>query len=480
MIIVNTAKSSTLSGVEKTRILGWANIVIPKFFDEQNKRRIDTKLKTLTPEKNSKITGLATNPNRLFNDNKNSSGGGVSSLSIMGGWLATKMANLLGKLIPKSIRSIPTKLKAFKTRTLKRITPRPIRQFLAKSTSTIRNIKRSFGKSTPRKLIPTMKSGIKSITSKAVSPLGKILSPISNNTSSFIQNVGKSSKKIGGKLYQITKSVGKRFGDVSVESAKKIVNASASKVISSSGGMTKLMTKLTTKVPVIGGLIEAAMATYDIKGMKNKLSKGEITMDQLQHDAGKRVITGVSGMIGSVGGAVLAGALGSIIPVAGTTLGAVVGAIGGDLAGRFFGGLISDYILPEKYTKTVGAFVTGTPPPKDEMQDFIIKDGKVHKFSNKDELMGLKSGGAINEFLQSRPKNDSYIRLVEIGLTANSYLMAIANNTAILAKGDKSNSAASPIIVQAPNTTSRASNKSSYINIYDNRSGYATSPYSLG
>ena len=114
------------------------------------------------------------------------------------------------------------------------------------------------------------------------------------------------------------------------------------------------------------------------------------------------------------------------------------------------------------------------------MQDFIIKDGKVHKFSNKDELMGLKSGGAINEFLQSRPKNDSYIRLVEIGLTANSYLMAIANNTAILAKGDKSNSAASPIIVQAPNTTSRTSNKSSYINIYDNRSGYATSPYSLG
>lgn len=338
-----------------------------------------------------------------------------------------------------------------------------------------------------KSLVPDV---VKKTAAPAKSFLGKALSVGKNILSSGAEIVGKgvsSGAKIVGKgvsaVAQGATALGKGAASMTASAAKKTVSIAAKGAIKSAGGMLGLLGKIAgkglSKIPIIGPAIESAMAMYDIASMKDKLAKGEITVDQLQKDAGKRVISGVTGMLGSASGAVLAGTLGSIIPGAGTALGAIAGGILGDTAGRFLGGLVTDYIIPEKYTKTIGAFVTKTTPPKEEMQDFIIKDGQLHKFSQKDEIMGLKSGGAINEFLRGNGNNSIMNKVVSIGVTSNNYLKLIANNTAIMAKNmNNGGSAISPptMVVTPPLPT----NSKQMISIPDNRDGYFNSVYSLG
>jgi hypothetical protein len=239
--------------------------------------------------------------------------------------------------------------------------------------------------------------------------------------------------------------------------------------------MGKLTAKGAARVPIIGPAIEAALATYDIAAMKKK----GLSDSELQEQAGKRVISGVSGMVGAAGGAALLGALGSVVPFAGNALGLIVGGMAGDLAGRYLGGLITDYVIPKKYTKTIGAFVTGTTPPKDEMQDFIIKNGKVHKFSNKDEIMGMKTGGAINEFLKEGSGNNQTMQMiVDANNISNQYLKAIAHNTAMMVqKFSNQSSGGSPVVVS--NSSPKAPPTKQMMTIPNNRAGYSSSAYAL-
>jgi hypothetical protein len=340
--------------------------------------------------------------------------------------------------------------------------------------------------------LKTVKDGMKSVAGKSKGFLSNVLSSgktiVSKSVRLATKGAGltaKGVKAVGTGVVKGTVAIGKGAASLTASAAKKTVSSAASGIIKSSGGMVKLMGRLTAKgaakVPIIGPAIEAAFTAKDIKDMKEKLAKGEITEEQLQKDAGKRVITGVTGMLGGASGAVLAGALGSIIPVAGTALGAIAGGLLGDTAGRFLGGLVTDYVIPEKYTKTIGAFVTGTTPPKEEMQDFIIKDGKVHKFSKKDEVMGMKSGGAINDFLKSQHGTQSALYILyKINHMSAQYLGMIAQNTSIMAKGMKNmnNSSASPIVVNSPQPQQGSTKQ--MINIPDNRAAYTSSPYALG
>lgn len=192
--------------------------------------------------------------------------------------------------------------------------------------------------------------------------------------------------------------------------AKKGIRESMSGLIKQSGGAFRLVGKIAKRVPILGPMIESAFTWKDIQDLKSQ----NLSQDDLQQKAGARVITGVSGLVGSVGGAALMGALGSLIPGAGTLIGTLIGSVGGDMLGRFAGELISEYLLPPKYTKSIGAYVTGTQPPMDEMQDFIIKNGRVYKFSSKDEVMGMKTGGAIDNlftsFTQTLARDNSIIR----------------------------------------------------------------------
>ncbi len=332
-------------------------------------------------------------------------------------------------------------------------------------------------------------SGVKNVVGASKGIIGKALSGGASLISKGASAVGKGAAYVGKGVVKGATAVGKGVVSsgkgavgLTVEAAKDVVKASASGIIKGSGGMFKLMGRLTakgaSKVPIIGPAIETILAAYDIKGMKEKLAKGEITEAQLQQDAGKRVISGVTGLIGSAGGAALGGTLGSIVPVAGNAIGAIVGAVGGDVAGRFLGGLISDYVIPPKYTKTIGAFVTGTTPPKEEMQDFILKDGQLHKFSKKDEVMGLKKGGAINEFLRGGGKDAGLKFLLSHTIQNTKYLAIIANNTGMMARNGNSSGGGNATVVMAPQTSSPT--ERSMIGIPNNRDGYLSSSYALG
>ena len=138
-------------------------------------------------------------------------------------------------------------------------------------------------------------------------------------------------------------------------------------------------------LPYISGIIETLFTAYDIKNLKKDYKEGKITLDELRLKAGTRVAKGVTG----VGGAALGTIAGAVI---GGPIGAFVGGIGGDILGRYLGDLLVKNVISPDITKKLGAFVTRTG----EMQDFMVKGNNVYKFNTKDEFIGLKSGGAID------------------------------------------------------------------------------------
>ena len=59
----------------------------------------------------------------------------------------------------------------------------------------------------------------------------------------------------------------------------------------------------------------------------------------------------------------------------------------------------SALLVSPNITKKLGSYITGTA----QLQDFLVKDNKVFSFSNKDEVLGMKTGGAIDNLLKSQP-----------------------------------------------------------------------------
>lgn len=287
--------------------------------------------------------------------------------------------------------------------------------------------------------------------------------------------VGNTVVAAGSKAKNVVVRGAKAVGNMALTPAKAAIRSASAGIIAGSGGMFKMMGKL-AKVPVIGPLLETALTVYDIKSLKEKHAKGELTLDQLQSQSGKRVIQGVSALGGGALGTFLGAAAGSIIPVAGTAIGGVLGAISGDALGRFVGGLINDYIMPPKYSKTIGAYVTGTPPPK-EMQDFIIRGNNVMPFSNKDEIMGMKRGGAIDDFLSARQENAGMGILLKTSNLANMYLAGIERNTREMIKA-LGGRAPNVTVVNSQPASSGGSERPT-ASVGDNRLGYSASPYAL-
>ena len=260
----------------------------------------------------------------------------------------------------------------------------------------------------------------------------------------FSRTIDFTSKKLSKGTSQVTQTASNVKGSIvsgtaklSAEGAKSIVRTAAGRVISSSGGIMnflgKWFAKGAKKVPVVGPVIESVLTGMDIKVLKQQLAEGIITQDELQQQAGKRVIEGVGSTIGISSGAVLAGTIGSVVPVAGTALGAIVGGVLGDQAGRFLADIITDYIIPPKYTKAIGAFVTGTSPPKEELQDYIMQNGTITPFSTKDQVLGMKTGGAIDNLLSDFSKKStntgSIIKNIFNSVSDNS-LQALSVSTA--------------------------------------------------
>jgi hypothetical protein len=504
------SKPSTLDGVEKSRTVSWAKIVIGEFFDEQRRQKKDTKLKTLTskPKGRDGFGEFSSSPKKGKDNGKddgkdNTSGGFLSSLAaILGAKILTSLKGVVSNVFGKPLQA----LKNFKTRAIKKLTPKVVRNSMAAYKKFKRNITpkkvANFIANKSSKLVSSAAGGI----SKAAGSVGRVASSALGGISKAAGGISKAVSGAGGARKLITNAVGSVSKAASsavgvvktkaIDSAKSLVKTNIKNILPSPKAIPKLFGGTLSKAPIIGPAITAAFAAYDIKGMKDKYNKGEITKDELQKDAGKRIITAITGAIGSAGGALLGGALGTLIPIplVGTSIGYIVGTLGGALAGEYLGGLISDYIIPEKYTKSIGAFFTNTEPPTEEMQDWIIKDGKIYKFSNKDEVMGIKSGGAINQFLASKPdtggvgmkvtrstnQDSTLSTLTSINSIANDYLRVIMNNTTLMLKNNSNNQYANT--TQSNNKVSPMKSSQTppqMVPISNNRSGYTNSHYSL-
>lgn len=291
-------------------------------------------------------------------------------------------------------------------------------------------------------------------------------------------------KAVGGAAVSGVKTAGKAVASgakavasFAIGPAKKAISGAISGAVKTAGGAAKFL-KVLKGVPLLGPIIESVLSYNDIQNLKAEYDAGKISIDDLQQRAGKRGIQGVTGLIGTTAGGALGAALGSVVPVAGNFIGGLIGSIGGEMAGKFLGEVIADNVLPEKYTKSIGAFFTNTTPPKEEMQDFIIRGKNVYPFSSKDDVMGMKSGGAIAKFLGSSSKDNGMFKLGQIIKSSNKYLRAIEINTRNLSNPSSSPSqqvTSNNISVTAP-IPDQDSPPSAFGN---NRMGYADSVYTL-
>jgi hypothetical protein len=316
---------------------------------------------------------------------------------------------------------------------------------------------------------------IKSKASSAVSTVKSAAGVVATGVS----NVGKAAASGVKTAGRAVASGAKAVASFAIGPAKKALSGAVSSAVKSAGGAAKFL-KVLKGVPLLGGIIESVLSYNDIQNLKAEYDAGKISIDELQQRAGKRGIQGMTALIGTTAGGALGAALGSAIPVpvVGTLIGGILGSTVGDIGGRILGGIIADNVLPEKYTKSIGAFFTNTTPPKEEMQDFIIRGKNVYPFSSKDDVMGMKSGGAIAKFLGSSSKDNGMFKLGQILKSSNMYLKAIERNTRNL-----SNSSSSPsqqvtsnnISVMAP-LPDQDSPPSAFGN---NRMGYADSVYSF-
>ncbi len=213
-------------------------------------------------------------------------------------------------------------------------------------------------------------------------------------------------KYVGGKTvegakyaYGAAKRGVKYVGGAIINSAKQ-AKAALGKVltpmIKKGGG------KILSKIPIVGTAIEAGFAAHDINKYANDPKRGE---QELKRLIGNRVVEG----IGRVGGGALAAAL-----TAATGVGALV-SVPAFFLGDMLGGYIAKLFTNHFDMSSLGGLVMDTfnisptsskeerlAATKDVMQDFIVQDGKVHPFSDKDSILGMKPGGAIDNLINSR------------------------------------------------------------------------------
>jgi hypothetical protein len=315
---------------------------------------------------------------------------------------------------------------------------------------------------------------LKSVGSKAASVAKTATTAVASGAKA-VGSAAVSGVKTAGKAVA---SGAKAVASFAIGPAKKALSGAVSGAVKTAGGAAKFL-KVLKGVPLLGGIIESVLSYNDIQNLKAEYDAGKISIDELQQRAGKRGIQGMTALIGTTAGGALGAALGSAIPVpvVGTLIGGILGSTVGDIGGRILGGIIADNVLPEKYTKSIGAFFTNTTPPKEEMQDFIIRGKNVYPFSSKDEVMGMKSGGAIAKFLGSSSKDNGMFKLGQILKSSNMYLKAIERNTRNFSNPSSPSQqvTSNNISVMAP-LPDQDSPPSAFGN---NRMGYADSVYSF-
>lgn len=257
--------------------------------------------------------------------------------------------------------------------------------------------------------VDNLVKGITSLKEKALNLVKKIpgYNLIKKGIEKTAQVAVKGAKVVGGVAVKGAKALGgavKGVADDVLGSAVKLGKGQLTNFLSGFLGKgAKFIGGALKRMPVIGPLIESLFAKSDIKGYNAEYSRREITLDELQNKIGRRIITAITGS----GGAVIGAGLGSVIGPVGT----ILGGIGGDILGRWLGGLFVDKIMSPDMVKKLGSFFQAD---QGEMQDFLSRNGKVYKFNTRDDVLGMKSGGAIDNLMsgitKGLAKDNSIIR----------------------------------------------------------------------
>jgi len=200
-------------------------------------------------------------------------------------------------------------------------------------------------------------------------------------------------KYVGGK---ILKGVGQ---------AKSALGKVLRPLLKSGKGVLK---PLLTKIPIIGGAIEAGFAAYDINKYADDPEKGEKELKKL---IGDRVIEG----IGGVGGGALAAAL-----TAATGAGLLVSVPAymiGDYLGRFVAKIFTDnFDMSDLGGLVMNAFNISPASSKEDVKSQVGKYKKVDdgvithggqtvRINSKDDVLALKTGGPLDSMFKSRDSN---------------------------------------------------------------------------
>ena len=228
--------------------------------------------------------------------------------------------------------------------------------------------------------------------------------------------VGSAAVKTGKAAVNIAVKSGKAVGGVvkevaedALEGAKKIGQGQLSKIAGRFLGKgARVVGGFLKRIPLIGPLITALFTAGEIRDLEKQYTEGKITLDDLQYKIGTAVLSSVSGL----GGAAIGATLGSLIGPVGT----ILGGIGGDFLGKWVGELLIEKLMSPDLVKKIGSYFhkeRDTPPTDNkefsdslnqgEMQDFLIRNGQVYKFNTRDEVLGMKTGGAIDNLLKSQP-----------------------------------------------------------------------------
>jgi hypothetical protein len=270
-------------------------------------------------------------------------------------------------------------------------------------------------------VLQSAKNGIKGLWDDALKAVSGFVDNLVSGITKLKDGALNLVKKIPGydllkKGLEKTAAAGKAVGGAVVKGAKAV--ASGAKTVAKmalGAGQSKIakylgdflgkgagtIGKALKSVPLLGGAIETALAYGDIKNLKKQYKEGAISLKDLEYSIGERVVTAIT----ALGGAALGGVLGSVIGPVGT----VIGAVGGDIIGRWAGKLFAENLLSPNTVRKLGSFFH-----KEEMQDFLVKNGNVYKFNNRDEVLGMKTGGAIDNLIsgltQGLARDNSIIR----------------------------------------------------------------------
>jgi len=282
-------------------------------------------------------------------------------------------------------------------------------------------------------------------------------------------SVAKGTARLGTDAVNLGKGVARTAGNVAkfaMNPKEGIKKAKASlKAAIKGGGKVGLRTLF--KIPVLGTVIESAFTAYDI----NKFAKDpELGEEDLKQSIGKRVIEGVTGVLGGAGAAAIVGVL-----TGGAGFGAsVLSYMAGDMLGRFVGGLLADTFG----AKPIGSLILNTfpnlvPPEVAALRagqatgiddGIITHGGQTVRINSKDDVLALKTGGPLDKLMKPSSIDIGSAQVFddmrELGKAQLQTLVAIKNGiNALVAKGGQDSSSPSKIDL-SPNKLSDAFFKS--------------------